>query len=44
MKTQLEFVRGKILVKAGRHYKKGEEFTINYNVFATTQDMFKNYG
>jgi hypothetical protein len=43
-KSQLNYVKGKIQVKAGRKFKKGEEFTINYDTFATLYEIFKRYG
>jgi hypothetical protein len=42
--TQISFVKGKVLIKAGREFKHGEEFYINYNSFASVYDIFKNYG
>lgn len=43
-KTQIAYTRGKVQIKAGRNFKKGEEFYINYDAYATVYDMFKYYG
>jgi hypothetical protein len=42
--TQISYVKDKVVVKAGRDFKKGEEFYINYNSFGTVYEIFKSYG
>ncbi len=42
--SQVKYENGKVVLKAGRHYKKGEEFTINYDIYATVYNIFKKYG
>ena len=42
--SQISYVKGKVLVKAGREFKKGEEFFINYNAYASVYEIFKSYG
>lgn len=43
-KGMVFFVKGKIEVRAGRAFKTGEEFTINYNVYSSVYETFKQYG
>lgn len=43
-KSQVEYKKGKVLIKAGRKFKTGEEFVINYGFYTTVYDFFKQYG
>lgn len=43
-KTQVSYSKGKVVIKAGRKFKRGEEFFINYDSFSTVYDMFRYYG
>jgi hypothetical protein len=42
--SNFQFREGEIAVKAGRKFKKGEEFKINYQAAAGTYEIFKKYG
>lgn len=43
-KSQIAYQRGKVVIKAGRKFRKGEEFYINYDPYSTIYDMFRYYG
>jgi hypothetical protein len=42
--SQISYETGKVIIKAGRNFKMGEEFFINYNSFASVYETFRNYG
>ena len=43
-RSNLSFQQGFVAVKAGRSFKKGEEFKINYDRYIGVHDIFKKYG
>ena len=43
-KSQVKYENGKVVVKAGRKFKIGEEFTINYNPAESVYGLFRRYG
>jgi hypothetical protein len=43
-KTQIKYESGRVVIRAGRKFKKGEEFTINYDVLESVYGIFRRYG
>jgi hypothetical protein len=43
-RSNLSFQKGVVVVKAGRSFKLGEEFLINYDRFIGVHEIFKKYG
>lgn len=43
-RSNLAFQQGFVAIKAGRKFKKGEEFKINYDRYIGVHDIFKKYG
>lgn len=44
MRSNFDFQQGKVIIKAGRKFKKGEEFFINYDRYSGVFEIFKRYG
>ncbi len=42
--SQISYVKGKVIVKAGRDFNRDEEFSINYNSYGTVYEIFRSYG
>jgi hypothetical protein len=42
--SQIAYETGRVVIRAGRDFKMGEEFFINYNSYASVYDMFRSYG
>jgi hypothetical protein len=43
-KTQVKYEKGKVVIRAGRKFKTGEEFKINYDVTESVYGLFRRYG
>lgn len=43
-RSNLSFQKGFVAIKSHRKFKKGDEFTINYDRFIGIQEIFKKYG
>ncbi len=42
--SQVKFTRGKVNIKAGKNFNVGDEFTINYDITASVEEIFRKYG
>jgi hypothetical protein len=42
--TQVKYEKGKVVIRAGRNFKKGEEFMINYAGDISVYQIFRKYG